>query len=107
MYCPLLPRRMPTWLGKQKKKKYLPPKFYDPGWSQMPHPTYVASWIWNRQMTTRPDIDFAAKTNESYSHSLKYFWKDAPYKQVVEEAKACGANDVEGLERTMRPSRAY
>ena len=58
-------------------------------------------------MTTRPDIDFAAKTNESYSHSLKYFWKDAPYKQVVEEAKACGANDVEGLERTMRPSRAY
>ena len=39
-------------------------------------------------MTTHPDIGFAAKTNESYSHSLKYFWKDTPYKLVVEEAKA-------------------
>ena len=58
-------------------------------------------------MTTHPDIGFAAKTNESYSHSLKHFWKDTPYKLVVEEAKACGANDVKTLEQTLRPSPAY
>jgi ubiquinone/menaquinone biosynthesis C-methylase UbiE len=56
---------------------------------------------------TRPEIDFAAKTHESYARSLKYFWKEAPYRRVVAEAKETGANDVEALERNMRRSPAY
>ena len=56
---------------------------------------------------TQPDIAFEARTNESYSHSLKHFWRDGPYKQVLAEAKATGANDVESLEGAMRSSRAY
>ena len=57
--------------------------------------------------TTHPQIDFAARTNESFAHSLKHFWRDGAYQKVVAEAKATGANDVAGLERSMRSSRAY
>lgn len=58
-------------------------------------------------MNTTPEIDFAARANESFAHSLKFFWREGPYKEVVAEAAAHRANDVESLERSMRPSRAY
>jgi SAM-dependent methyltransferase len=58
-------------------------------------------------MSTSPDIGFAAKSHESYAHSLKFFWREAPYRAVVAEAAASGANDVDSLEGTMRRSRAY
>ena len=58
-------------------------------------------------MTTGPEIDFAARSHESYAHSLKYFWKEAPYRRVVAQAASSGANDVAALERTMRTSPAY
>ncbi len=58
-------------------------------------------------MTTRPHIDFAATSHESYARSLKFFWKETPYRAVVAEAAASGANDVDSLEGSMRPSPAY
>ena len=58
-------------------------------------------------MTTRPEIDFSAQTSESYARSLKFYWKEAPYRRVVAEAAETGANDVDSLEHSMRPSRAY
>ena len=57
--------------------------------------------------TTRPEIDFTARTHESYARSLKYFWKEAPYRHVVAEAEAAGVNDVGALERAMGISPAY
>jgi len=58
-------------------------------------------------MDTHPEIDFTARVHESYARSLKYFWREEPYRRVVAEAAATGANDAEALERSMRDSAAY
>jgi len=57
--------------------------------------------------STRPERSFQAKAFVGFVQGLKGVWRDELYGNVVEEARATGANRVPDLERAMAGSPQY